>query len=143
IARFRENISPFFHEVHTASAVAPYRSLTWAAFAAVILFVVLFWRLGAPTFWDPDEAHYAETTREMVRSGDWLAPFYNEQPFFDKPALFHQIQGAAMAVFGPTEFGARIAPALAGLAVVLFTAWLGTTLVSLDVGIVGALLMAI
>ena len=30
--------------------------------ASLLLFVVLFWRLGAPTFWDPDEAHYAETT---------------------------------------------------------------------------------
>ena len=34
--------------------------------AACLLFVVLFWRLGTPTFWDPDEAHYAETTREMI-----------------------------------------------------------------------------
>jgi 4-amino-4-deoxy-L-arabinose transferase-like glycosyltransferase len=49
--------------------------------AATLLFVVLFWRLGTPTFWDPDEAHYAVTTRELLTSGDWLAPTYNAQPF--------------------------------------------------------------
>src|SRR5918911_4584849 len=86
-----------------------------ALLAAIVLFVVLFWQLGVPTFWDPDEAHYAETTREMVSTGDWWAPYYNEQPFFDKPILFHQLQGAAMVVLGPTELGARIVPALAGL----------------------------
>jgi hypothetical protein len=32
--------------------------------ATSLVFVVLFWRLGTPTFWDPDEAHYAETTRK-------------------------------------------------------------------------------
>jgi len=37
---------------------------------AALLFVVLFWRLGTPTFWDPDEAHYAETSREMIATGD-------------------------------------------------------------------------
>src|SRR3990172_4021278 len=92
----------------SASAPSPARTVALAAFAAVLVFVVLFWRLGEPTFWDPDEAHYAETTREMVATGDWMAPHYNEQPFFDKPALFHQLQGAAMLVFGPTEFAARL-----------------------------------
>src|SRR5947199_10616737 len=57
---------------------------------AALLFTVLFWRLGEATFWDPDEAHYAETTRELITSGDWWAASYNEQVFFDKPILFHQ-----------------------------------------------------
>ena len=55
---------------------------------AAVLFVVVFWRLGVPSFWDPDEAHYAETTSELIATGDWWAPYYNEQPFFDKPIFF-------------------------------------------------------
>lgn len=109
---------------------------------AVLLFVVLFWRLGSPTFWDPDEAHYAETSREVIKTGDWLAPYYNEQPFFDKPMLFHWLQAGAMTLVGPTEFGARLVPALAALALILTTAWLGTTLVSFEVGFVAALVLA-
>lgn len=109
---------------------------------AALLFIVLFWRLGAPSFWDPDEAHYAETSREVINTGDWLAPYYNEQPFFDKPMLFHWLQAGAMTLVGPTEFGARLVPALAALALILVTAWLGATLVSFEVGFVAALLLA-
>lgn len=107
------------------------------------MFVALFWRLGAPTFWDPDEAHYAETTRELIVTGDWWAPHYNEQPFFDKPVFFHQLQAAAMLVAGPNELGARLVPALAALALVLFTGWLGARLMSAEAGLVAALLLAV
>src|SRR3989338_4913231 len=110
---------------------------------AALVFVVLFWRLGAASFWDPDEAHYAETTRELIVTGDWWAPYYNEQPFFDKPIFFHQLQAAAMLVAGRNELGARLVPALAALALVLFTGWLGATLISVDAGLVAALLLAI
>jgi 4-amino-4-deoxy-L-arabinose transferase-like glycosyltransferase len=109
---------------------------------AVLLFIVLFWRLGTPTFWDPDEAHYAETSREVLRTGDWLAPYYNEQPFFDKPMLFHWIQAGPMALAGAAEFGARLGPALGALALIAVTGWLGATLVSSEVGLVAALVLA-
>ena len=109
---------------------------------AAIVFIVVFWRLGEPSFWDPDEAHYAESSREMLATADWGAPYYNEEPFFDKPMLFHHLQGAAMALFGPTEFAARLVPALAALAIVLLTGWVGMTLVSRDAGVLAALLMA-
>ncbi|HZR22036.1 MAG TPA: glycosyltransferase family 39 protein [Vicinamibacterales bacterium] len=105
--------------------------------------MVLFWRLGAPTFWDPDEAHYAETSREMIATGDWSAPHFNGQPFFDKPALFHQLQASAMVVFGPTEFAARFVPAVAALGLVLVTIWFGSTVASPHVGTVAGLLLLV
>ena len=109
--------------------------------AAVLVYVVLFWQLGVPTFWDPDEAHYAETSREMVASGDWLAPYYNDEPFFDKPALFHVLQAAAMTVFGSTEFAARIVPALGALALIAATVWFGSVVASRDSGLVAGLML--
>jgi len=115
--------------------------LRLAAFAA-LLFVVLFWQLGSASFWDPDEAIYAETSREMLRTGDWLAPYYNEQPFFDKPILFYWLQAAGMAVAGQNELGARLAPAIAAVALIATTAWLGAVLVSIDVGLIAAILLA-
>ena len=104
---------------------------------------MLFWRLGTPTFWDPDEAHYAETTRELIRAGDWLTPYYNGQPFFDKPILFHLLQALPMVVLGPSELSARLVPALAALALVGITAWLGAAMVSVDVAVVAGLLLAV
>ena len=120
---------------------SPVRAAALGLLAAALVFVVLFWRLGESTFWDPDEAHYAETTREMLATGDWLAPYYNEQPFFDKPVLFHQLQGAAMLVFGPTEFAARLAPALGALALAATTVWFGATVLSLETGVLAGLLL--
>lgn len=110
--------------------------------AATLFFVVLFWRLGTPTFWDPDEAHYAETSREMIATSDWFAPYYNEQPFFDKPVLFHQLQGTAMRLVGDPEFGARLVPALAALGLIAITVWFGAVMVSAEVGIVAGLMLA-
>src|SRR5258708_35923253 len=92
--------------------LAPYRSkgpmiighdAALLVLAGVLLFTVLFWRLGEPTFWDPDEAHYAETTRAMIATGAWWAPYYNEQPFFGKPVLLHQLQSASILVFGQDD----------------------------------------
>ena len=121
----------------TSAARRSLPTIAWALLA----FTVLFWRLGATSFWDPDEAHYAQTTRELIASGDWLTPYYNEEPFFDKPIAFHLVQAIPMALAGPTEAAARVVPALAALAIVLWTWWLGQTLVSRQVGFMAALLL--
>jgi 4-amino-4-deoxy-L-arabinose transferase-like glycosyltransferase len=118
-------------------SLAPY--VCWA----VLLFTVLFWRLGVPSFWDPDEAHYAQTTRELIERGDWLAPYFNQQPFFDKPVFFHVLQALPMSLFGANEFSARLVPALAALALILTTWWVGAALASADVGFLAALLLTV
>jgi 4-amino-4-deoxy-L-arabinose transferase-like glycosyltransferase len=101
------------------------------------------WRLGAPTFWDPDEAHYAETSRELILTGDWPAPYYNQQPFFDKPILFHWLQSTAMRLTADPEQGARLVPALASVVLVWITWWLGTRLAGPDVARTAALLLSV
>jgi 4-amino-4-deoxy-L-arabinose transferase-like glycosyltransferase len=113
-----------------------------ALLTTALIVIVLFWRLGTPTFWDPDEAHYAETSREMIATSDWFAPFYNEEPFFDKPVLFHQLQGTAMRLVGDPELGARLVPALAALGLLAITVWFGAVMVSREVGIVAGLMLA-
>ena len=119
-----------------ASSVIPRLGLT------ALLCLTLFVRLGTPTFWDPDEAHYAQTSREMILTGDWAAPYYNEQPFFDKPVLFHWLQAASMSMVGPSELAARLPSAAGGLLLVAFTWWLGVQLAGAQVGLLSALLLA-
>jgi 4-amino-4-deoxy-L-arabinose transferase-like glycosyltransferase len=82
--------------------------------------------LGAYPLLDPDEGRYAEMAREMIESGDWLAPRLNYVDYFEKPPLFTWLQAASLSALGLGEWGARLPAALAGLGtlalVVLFGA---------------------
>jgi len=114
------------------------RLASWAA----IVWIVVFWRLGYPGLMDPDEAHYAELTREMVHAGSWLVPLLDGQPYIDKPVLFHWLQAAAMAVFGETEMAVRLPSALAALALFWWTRRAGIVLFGESVGEWGAVMLA-
>ena len=87
--------------------------------------VTFFAGLGRGAITDSDEAFYAESSREMVASGDWLTPHYNYEPRFQKPVLYYWLTSATYLVTGPSEFGARLWAAIAGLGLVLVTAAAG------------------
>lgn len=87
--------------------------------------LTFFAGLGRGAITDSDEAFYAESAREMVASGDWLTPHYNYEPRFQKPVLYYWLTAATYLFSGPTEFGARLWAALAGLGLVLVTAAAG------------------
>lgn len=84
--------------------------------------LTFFIGLGHAAIADSDEAFYAEAAREMVESGDWLTPHFNYQPRFQKPILYYWLTAATFAVTGPSEAGARLWSACAGLGLVLVTA---------------------
>lgn len=79
----------------------------------------------------------------MIATGDYWTPRYNGQPFFDKPALFNQLQAGAMKLIGANEVGARLVPAAAALALVLVTWWFGRAVASTHVATVASLLLVI
>lgn len=87
--------------------------------------LTFFAGLGRGAITDSDEAFYAESAREMVASGDWLTPYYNYEQRWQKPVLYYWLTSATYLVTGPTEFGARLWAAMAGLGLVLVTAAAG------------------
>ena len=87
--------------------------------------LTFFAGLGRGAITDSDEAFYAESSREMVASGDWLTPHYNYEPRFQKPILYYWLTSATYLVIGATEMGARLWAALAGVGLVLVTAACG------------------
>ena len=109
----------------------------------VVCWVVFGWRLGYPSFWDPDEATYAETSREMLAAQNWLVPIYDGRPFFDKPPLFYVLQMASFSLFGATELAARLISALSAIGLLVVVAWFGRRLFNRDVGRNGALMFAV
>jgi 4-amino-4-deoxy-L-arabinose transferase-like glycosyltransferase len=87
--------------------------------------LTFFAGLGRGAITDSDEAFYAESSREMVASGDWLTPYYNYEPRFQKPVLYYWLTSATYLVVGASELGARLWAALAGVGLVLVTAAAG------------------
>lgn len=104
------------------------------AFWALVFWVVIFWRLGYPSLLDPDEAHYAQLTREMLRAGNWMVPLLDGTPYIDKPVLFHWLQGASITLLGESEFALRLPSALATIGLVATTWWLGAHLFTAEIG---------
>ena len=81
-----------------------------------------FLGLGRQAITDADEAFYAEASREMVESGDWLTPRFNYQNRWEKPVLYYWLTSATYLITGPTEFAARLWAALSGVGLALL-AW--------------------
>src|SRR6266545_7801206 len=77
--------------------------------------------LGVSSIWDANEAFYAETSREMIESGNYLAPQFNYQPRPQKPPLTYWLVLASYNLFGVSEFAVRLPGALAALGVIVFT----------------------
>jgi 4-amino-4-deoxy-L-arabinose transferase-like glycosyltransferase len=70
---------------------------------------------------DRDEPRFAEASREMIQSSDYVVPHFNNQWRLDKPPLAYWAQVATYKIFGESDFSARfpsaIAAALAALAI--------------------------
>ncbi len=81
--------------------------------------------LGGVGFLGPDEPRYASIGREMARSGDWITPRLDGQPWFEKPPLTYWLTAAGHLARLPDEWAARLPEALISVA---FLAFFCTTL---------------
>jgi 4-amino-4-deoxy-L-arabinose transferase-like glycosyltransferase len=114
----------------------------WLLAIGALAWIIAYARLGYGSLLDPDEAHYAQLTREMIRSRSWFVPLLDGSPFIDKPVLFHWLQMSSVWLFGESEFALRLPTALAGLALVAVTRWLGMQLFDRRTGNTAALMFA-
>lgn len=74
------------------------------AAAAIIRLVTL----GSYPLTDNTEARYAEVAREMVSTGNWIAPQLHGEKFWSKPPLSIWATAGSMKIFGMNEFAARM-----------------------------------
>ena len=63
----------------------------WVVFAAVFCLAgfLLMFRLGERSLRNPDEGRYAEISREVLQSGDWVKPTLYGVGYLRKPVLFY------------------------------------------------------
>ena len=69
---------------------------------------LLFFRLGEGSLHSWTEAIYAQISREILRTGDWLTLHYNGRPYLKKPPLFMWLTALSYRLLGIGEFSARL-----------------------------------
>jgi 4-amino-4-deoxy-L-arabinose transferase len=85
-----------------------------AIITTIVLYIFLYIvPLGVHPLVMPDETRYAEISREMLDSGDWIVPKLNNLRYFEKPVLGYWFNTASQYLFGQNAFAVRLPSALA------------------------------
>ena len=104
--------------------------------------VVYYTGLGTLPLLEPDEGRYAEIPREMIARGDFVTPHLNGVVYLEKPPLFYWGNAISFALFGESEFSARLFTATASIAGVLLTYWMGAVLAGPRTGLFSAMVLS-
>lgn len=89
------------------------RDLLWLILISGAAYFLL---LGRSPLNNPDEGRYAEISREMASTGDWVTPRLDGVAYFEKPPLMYWAGAVMQDVFGPGEWSVRAVVALFSIA---------------------------
>lgn len=134
------DIIPALHTPSSSATASSSRTLRLLIVA--VCAITFFAGLGTTALWEPDEPRFAEATRQMLVRGDYLTPWFNERPRFEKPVLLYWLQLPFFAALGPTETAARLPSAIAALLTVLAVFAMARRLVSARAGVLAAIVLA-
>lgn len=125
----------------------------WGGGAALVLLCLA---LFVPGLWsippvDRDESRFAQASRQMYESGDFVVPRVQDQPRLNKPPLIYWLQSASIAVLGDAPgrwtngnvWVFRVPSVLCAIASVLLTWRLGTRMFDPRVALLAAALLAV
>jgi 4-amino-4-deoxy-L-arabinose transferase-like glycosyltransferase len=102
----------------TGAKSSPEQLFTSPWLLAAALLLAFYWMLGSVPLYDLDEGAFTEATREMLASGNYITPYKDGEPRYDKPVLIYWLQAASVKLLGLSELALRLPSALAA------TGWL-------------------
>lgn len=86
----------------------------------LINWIAFFSNLGTTGLVDETEPLFAEAARQMLVTGDWITPYFNQVPRFDKPPLIYWLMASAYRVLGVNEWSVRLPSAISALMLTSF-----------------------
>jgi 4-amino-4-deoxy-L-arabinose transferase-like glycosyltransferase len=107
-------VDRWFNNLGKRPALSVTLSILWLI---LIGWVGYGWNLGSIGLIDETEPLFAEASRQMFVTGDWITPFFNGETRFDKPALIYWCQAIAYAIIGVNEWAVRLPSAIAAITV--------------------------
>ena len=106
------------------------------ALIGVISLGILLPGLGTVSFWDSDEARYAECARNAIQKGHWVVPYYNGHPRIVKPPLMVWLVAISSLTLNKgkvTEFTARLPSVIAATGTGIITYLLARALLGSEI----------
>lgn len=98
------------------SRIKPLRNYALLFFGCVLFHIAGTWSL--PLI-DRDEPRFAEASREMIQRGNYVVPYFNDQPRLDKPPLTYWAQTMSYRIFGQNDFAVRLPSVVAAALIAL------------------------
>ncbi|MBI2472276.1 MAG: glycosyltransferase family 39 protein [Planctomycetes bacterium] len=127
------------------NSVAPINNtrLITVCIIAFTVFLFLF-NIGKRDLWAPDEPRYAQVSKEMRDSGNFIVPHLNSEPYPDKPPLLFWLINLFSIPFGKiTALSSRLPSAFAGVGCCLAIFYLGKSLYqNTRIALIAALFLA-
>lgn len=131
-------------------------STGWTGWRAGCALIVLGLAVYLPGLWtippvDRDESRFAQASRQMVESGDYVVPRVQDRPRLNKPPLIYWLQSTSAKLLGDEPgkwpngniWVFRLPSVLCAIGAVLLTWRIGTRMFGPHTGIVGAGLLAL
>ncbi|MEI9699106.1 phospholipid carrier-dependent glycosyltransferase [Moellerella wisconsensis] len=86
------------------------RTSEWSKWLLLLIFVILtyFLPLNGRLLWQPDELRYAEISRELILSHNWVIPQLLDIRYFEKPVMGYWINAIFQVLFGESNLSVRL-----------------------------------
>ncbi|MEH2283276.1 MAG: glycosyltransferase family 39 protein [Nostoc sp.] len=111
----KRTVDQWFNKIAKNPALSVTVSILWLM---VVCWVAFGWNLGNTGLVDETEPLFAEASRQMLVTGDWITPFFDGETRFDKPALIYWCQAIAYYIIGVNEWAVRLPSAIAAFGLV-------------------------